>query len=393
MKIRKRRLAFAVGPAVAAAVTVTALFVMPTALASHVEPTRIANNPSCADVGAGLSELRIEPVTAGKHSDGVLEVTLSNVTKSFDWTANQPVAIVLVKGGPDTNKYDYGSGATADTGLHAPQGANGQQPGLSHVSFCYEPDNTTTTTTTTATKPSETTTTTTSTSTTTTKPPEDGRCTGWAYDLRLDLGGIIGGFVGGPVTHTDQGVFPDRETQSDVAVTFPFTGTTEPIVTATTLDTENSGNPTDGCVTRVTYENLRVDLNNISPDQGIPVVLTARVLETITTATLQPDGTATTTSKVVLIGGSLDINGQGGAQDGEIPPNTGFTNEPECFANPNGAGQLCVTVMLHETAIIPNGIAANGVRIKVSLETPLPPTSSQLVDLKLAHAEADAHAS
>jgi hypothetical protein len=387
MRIRSKRVAIALGPITVAAVAVTALVVTPWASASHVTPTVKSGNPSCETVapGGGLTELKVEPVASGTYSDGTLTVTLAVAGKSFDWSANRSVQFVIVKGGPSANVYDYGAGETADTGLKAPGNS-----GLSHVSFCYNPDGTPPPTTTTTTDPKEPPTTTT---TTDPKEPPAARCTGFAYDLRLDLAGIIGGFVGGPVTSTDKDVFPDQETQSNVNVVFPFTGSTEPIVTATTLDTQNSVDAEGRCVTRVTYENLRVDLNNISPDQGIPVVLTAKALETITTAQLMGDGTVQTTSKFVLLGGSIDINGQGGAQDGEIPPNTGYTNEPECFANPNGEGKLCVTIMFHETSIIPNGIAANGVRIKVGLETPLPPTSSQLVDLKLAHAEADAHAS
>lgn len=384
MRGKKRLLALVAGPVLASATVVTALVVGPIASAASVTPTVVSGNPSCASQSDGtLSELKVEPVASGTYSDGTLTVTLAVSGKQFDWSANQPVNIVIVKGGPSANVYNYGAGTASDTGLKAPGNA-----GLSHVSFCYspngEPPPPSTTTTTSDPKPTDPT-------TTTTPAPPDTRCTGWAYDLRLDLAGILGGFVGGPVTHTDQGVFPDRETQSDVSVVFPFTGATEPIVTATTLDTENSIADDGTCVTRVTYENLKVDLNNITPDQGIPVQLTAKVLETVTTAKLNPDGTATTTSKVVIVGGSININGQGGAQDGEIPPNSGYTNEPECFANPSGPGKLCVTIMLHETALIPNGISANAVRIKVALETGLPPTSTQLVDLKLAHAEADAH--
>ncbi|MGH3519654.1 MAG: hypothetical protein ACRDQ7_19990 [Haloechinothrix sp.] len=245
------------------------------------------------------------------------------------------------------------------------------------------------TTTTTDPKPSETTTTETKPSeTTTTKPPEGGRCTGIAYDFRLDVSGIATGFVG-PITSTEQDVFPDRDTFSDLSVVFPLTGATEPVITAKTLDAENSGNPQDGCKTRVTYEDATVDLNNITPTQGIPVVLTAKVLETVTVAKLLGDGSVERSSQVTIIGGSIDIDGEGGAlPEDQVPPNSGFS---ECFENPDGPGELCVTVMLHETELIPGGISANAVRIKVSLVTPLPPTSSQIVDLKLAHAEADVH--
>ncbi|MGH3451888.1 MAG: hypothetical protein ACRDQW_14455 [Haloechinothrix sp.] len=241
------------------------------------------------------------------------------------------------------------------------------------------------------TKPPETTTTTETTTTSPTKPPVSGTCTGLAYDLRLDVAGIVNGFVG-PISSTEKDKFPDRDTLANLKVVFPLTGATKPVVTAKLLDAENSGNPQDGCTTRVTYANVKVNLNNITPTQGIPVVLTAKVLEATATAKLLEDGTIEKSTTVTIIGGSIDINGQGGAiPEDQVPPNSGFTNEPECFANPGGPGKLCVTVMFHETELIPGGISANAVRIKVNLETPLPPTSSQIVDLKLAHAEADVH--
>jgi hypothetical protein len=48
---------------------------------------------------------------------------------------------VAVKGGPDTNFYDYQSTGTAGaTGLHAPVNTNnGKFPDLSHISFCHVP--------------------------------------------------------------------------------------------------------------------------------------------------------------------------------------------------------------------------------------------------------------
>lgn len=60
----------------------------------------------------------------------------------FDWEAlNGRVFIIVVKGGPDAHKYDYGAnGETSDTGLHSPVNPNnGKYYGLSHISFCYEP--------------------------------------------------------------------------------------------------------------------------------------------------------------------------------------------------------------------------------------------------------------
>ncbi len=246
-----------------------------------------------------------------------------------------------------------------------------------------------TTTTTTTTKPGETTTTTTTkpTETTTTAPPS-GRCTGYAYDLRLDVSGIATGFVG-PVSSTEPDVFPDRDTFSNVSVLFPFTGSTSPVLNAMTLDAENSGNPQDGCTTRVTYENVTVDLDNITPEEGdIPISLNARVLETQARAAQNEDGTVDRSSRVTLVGARLTVGDQTFAlPENQVPPNTGL--QQRCVEG--AGGMLCAKVLLHETELIPGGISANAVRIRVELVTPLPEPNSQIIDLKLAHAEADVH--
>ena len=47
---------------------------------------------------------------------------------------------MLVKGGPATMAYFYGTFQDADTKLTAPiNGNNGQPYGISHVSFCFDP--------------------------------------------------------------------------------------------------------------------------------------------------------------------------------------------------------------------------------------------------------------
>lgn len=240
------------------------------------------------------------------------------------------------------------------------------------------------------TKPGETTTTTTTkpTETTTTEPPS-GRCTGVAHDLRLDVSGIATGFVG-PIKSTERDVFPDRETFSNVSVLFPFSGSTSPVLNAMTLDVENSGNPQDGCTTRTTYENVTVDLDNITPAEGdIPIALNARVIETQARAAQNPDGTVDRSSRVTLIGARLTVGDETFSLPvGDVPPNTGL--QQRCVEGADG--MLCAKVLLHETELIPGGISANAVRIRVELVTPLPEPNSQIIDLKLAHAEADVHA-
>lgn len=113
--------------------------------AATVTPTLVQGNESCADLGLGDFELKVEPVADGTFTDGTLEVTIDvRDTASgqvFDWTSNLGVDAVLAKGGPDENLYLYDppSESKGDTGLHAPINArNGKFSDLSHISFCYD---------------------------------------------------------------------------------------------------------------------------------------------------------------------------------------------------------------------------------------------------------------
>lgn len=406
-----------VGGAAAASVLALAILAVPWAGAAHVEPQLVQDNPSCSDFGYA-SELKVEPVDDGVKSDGTLTVNLdvNEKKQTFSWTSDIPIGAVIVKGGPDANLYDYGSGSQGDTNLKAPGTA-----GLSHVSFCYPPKDTPPPPpdckndpthpdcqTTEPPPPPDCEADPTHPDCPTTEPPpppvdcDDPKnadhpdcveppadfCTGHAYDLRVDAAGIVSGFVG-PAIATDPDEFPDRETFSSLALTFP--GASKPIATAVTLDAENSGDPETGCTTRITYEDLVLDLNNLSDTGGIPVKLTAEALKTIATSKLNPDGTVTTSTHVTIVGGSLTITGDPGAPRTlalEPDPNSEVINE--CFADPGGQGSLCVAVVLHEQNPIAGGIEANAIRIMADLQTPIPGVN-QSVDVKVAHAEADAH--
>ena len=117
------------------------------AAADHVTPTFRSGNPSCP---AGFNELKVEPVADGSYSDidetpGPLTVTLTvdETAKEIDWTSNIGVDVVIVKGGPNANIYTYNPESTGDSNLHAPENDNNNGwYGLSHVSFCYEVENT-----------------------------------------------------------------------------------------------------------------------------------------------------------------------------------------------------------------------------------------------------------
>jgi hypothetical protein len=165
---RRRGIAGIVSMVVGAACLV---WVLPggTAGATHVTPTQVPGNATCP---AGTTELKVEPVESGTFTDGTLTVTLVVTGDTFSFTSNIGVDVVIVKGGPNSNVYDYRPGeSTGDTGLHAPANASGQHAGLSHVSFCYDVEQATTTTAPTTTT-STTSTSTTSTSTTSSTVPD-----------------------------------------------------------------------------------------------------------------------------------------------------------------------------------------------------------------------------
>jgi hypothetical protein len=106
-----------------------------------IQPVFIGGNPDCADLGFS-NEFRHQPVVGGTFGDGTLSVTITLQSlpqgPGFDWTSNIDVLGVIVKGGPNANFYNYGSGSTGDGDLHAPVNPNNNTFfGLSHLSFCY----------------------------------------------------------------------------------------------------------------------------------------------------------------------------------------------------------------------------------------------------------------
>jgi hypothetical protein len=149
-----RRQLLASGAAVSTALVVgLAMTVLP-AVATHVTPTPIDDNITCAaeaPEGETWLELKVDPVVGGTFTsaDGLLEVTIT-ITETndedeptvFDWTSNIGVDAVFAKGGSGGgNLYLYDPEATEDTGLHAPEtGGSGKFAGLSHISFCYDKD-------------------------------------------------------------------------------------------------------------------------------------------------------------------------------------------------------------------------------------------------------------
>jgi len=129
---------------IAALALAAALVIGPTetARATHVTPIFVAGNPTCGSLTTGLIELKVEPVAYGTFTDGTLTVMISGVSNNtfntFDWSSNIGVDVVVVKGGPNANQYNYSPEATSDLDLHSPNNGPTRFYGLSHVSFCYD---------------------------------------------------------------------------------------------------------------------------------------------------------------------------------------------------------------------------------------------------------------
>ena len=131
------------GAIVIGAIVAAASFVGGSAQATHVTPQLLAgasnDGKACTDLQGSETweELKLEDgdLTNGPHTDGTLEVTISNLTDlTFDWTSNIGVDGVVVKDGVDgANFYLYDPEDTADTDLSVPG-----ERAISHISFCYD---------------------------------------------------------------------------------------------------------------------------------------------------------------------------------------------------------------------------------------------------------------
>jgi hypothetical protein len=127
MRTRARR-----ALALAGAVSIILLGVpqVPT-LAAGVTPSVVAGNPTCEDLGMTTIN-KFDPPQSGTANGVTITVDGTNV----DWSATDPVAAIIVKGGDNANVYEY-NGATSDTGLTTPTNPhNGTPYGLSHVNAC-----------------------------------------------------------------------------------------------------------------------------------------------------------------------------------------------------------------------------------------------------------------
>jgi hypothetical protein len=123
------------------------------ALAASVEPIEISGNQTCgalaAQFGGGQTWIEFKKDSGpadGVFGDGTLSVTVTNSdTHQFDWSSNIGLDAVFVKASNGGFLYLYdppGPEATADTDL-----IGSDRNAISHISFCYDVEDTTTTTT------------------------------------------------------------------------------------------------------------------------------------------------------------------------------------------------------------------------------------------------------
>lgn len=132
----------------------------------EVDPIFVSGNTTCGDLfdDPDIIECKIEPVADGTYNNAsglpfttnsdcddltvVLDVYQDGSGNNFfDWTSNLGIDGVFAKA-QNGNFYWYTNPddpdapgeVTADDGLHAPANPSGKFPGLSHISFCWDPD-------------------------------------------------------------------------------------------------------------------------------------------------------------------------------------------------------------------------------------------------------------
>lgn len=114
--------------------------------AALVEPVFVSGNASCASLGLGTEEFKIEGSFAGVYDiDGFSSITIIETEASrgdvFAIAFDSTIALdaVIMKAANGANVYIYDPEVFADEGiLSTANPKNGKRYGLSHVSFCYD---------------------------------------------------------------------------------------------------------------------------------------------------------------------------------------------------------------------------------------------------------------
>jgi hypothetical protein len=106
----------------------------------------IAGNPKCSDYGSWAFSLKLEAgVNLANGTFGPIVISNYNGTR-LDWAIaaaylhTYDANLVIVKGGPNAEVYEYDTFDDWDQGLTAPVNPNNNKYyGISHVSFCFDP--------------------------------------------------------------------------------------------------------------------------------------------------------------------------------------------------------------------------------------------------------------
>jgi len=103
----------------------------------------------CAQAGDFVYAFKIDdwagdmngPYQASFDDGHINDITIENSDGTyFDWSATKPIGAVIVKGGNSANIFSYDPQAYSDTGLYSPLNNGGNVPEVSHVTFCWNPE-------------------------------------------------------------------------------------------------------------------------------------------------------------------------------------------------------------------------------------------------------------
>jgi hypothetical protein len=112
------------------------------AFATHVTPLEKQGNSACP---SGSVEIFLEGsgLVDGTYTSGAFSLTLdfSSDLKFVDWIATHDLREANIKGGNNHYEYSYpGDQDFSDDDLRAPNNPGGQQPAISNVRFCFDPN-------------------------------------------------------------------------------------------------------------------------------------------------------------------------------------------------------------------------------------------------------------
>ncbi|WOF16159.1 hypothetical protein F1737_05275 [Methanoplanus sp. FWC-SCC4] len=107
---------------------------------SIVEPELYTDNPNCCDLGFCGSSFKTEtPPWDREYSlgGGMINISMINSTH-FNFISTVPIKALIVKGGPNSTVYIYGSTVLSDTVLGTPFNPNSKKfCDISHLEICY----------------------------------------------------------------------------------------------------------------------------------------------------------------------------------------------------------------------------------------------------------------